>query len=60
MLIEFKFRNFASYKDENTLLLTRVKSFKELEKTHIIKTTKGIDLLKSSAVYGSNGGGCFL
>lgn len=57
MLIEFKFKNFISYKDENRILLTKVKSFKELEKTHIINTSKGIDLLKSSAIYGSNGGG---
>lgn len=57
MLIEFKFKNFTSYKDENRILLTKVKSFKELEKTHIINTSKGIDLLKSSAIYGSNGGG---
>ncbi len=28
MLIEFKFKNFTSYKDENSILLTRVKSFK--------------------------------
>lgn len=57
MLIEFKFKNFTSYKDENSILLTRVKSFKELENTHLIKSTKGIELLKSSAIYGSNGGG---
>ena len=57
MLIEFKFKNFTSYKDENRILLTKVKSFKELEKTHIINTSIGIDLLKSSAIYGSNGGG---
>lgn len=57
MLIEFKVKNFLSYKDENSILLTKVKSFKELEKTHVIKTEKGIDLLKSSAIYGSNGGG---
>lgn len=57
MLIEFKFRNFLSYKEEATLLMSSVKSFKEHGKTHTIKTSKGFDLLKSSAIYGSNGGG---
>lgn len=57
MLIEFKFKNFTSYKDENVLNLTKIKAFKELEATHIIKTNKGFDLLKTTAIYGSNGGG---
>lgn len=57
MLIEFKIKNFASYKDENTLNMCKVKSFNELVKTNIIKTTKGFDLLKTAAIYGSNGGG---
>jgi hypothetical protein len=57
MLIQFKFRNFLSYKEEATLLMTSIKSFKELVNTHIINSDKGFDLLKSSAIYGSNGGG---
>lgn len=57
MLIEFKFKNFTSYKNENVLNLTRIKAFKELESTHIIKTGKGLELLKTTAIYGSNGGG---
>lgn len=56
MLIEFKFKNFLSYKDETRLILTKVKSFKELEDTNIIKNTY-YDLLKTSVIYGSNGGG---
>lgn len=57
MLIEFKFRNFLSYRDEARFLMTRVKSFKEHMGTNVIETAKGIDLLKSGAIYGSNGGG---
>jgi AAA15 family ATPase/GTPase len=57
MLIDFRFKNFLSYKDENRLLMTKVKSFKEHDKTHIIKTNKGLDLLKTTAIYGGNGGG---
>jgi len=57
MLIDFKFSNFLSYKDEARLLMTPVKSFKELLDSHIIKTEKGFDLLKTAAIYGSNGGG---
>jgi AAA15 family ATPase/GTPase len=56
MLVEFKFKNFLSYKDETSLLMTRVKSFKELEKETII-STKYFELLKTAAIYGSNGGG---
>lgn len=57
MLIDFKFSNFLSYKEEARLLMTPVKSFKEHLVTHIIKTERGIDLLKTAAIYGSNGGG---
>jgi AAA15 family ATPase/GTPase len=57
MLIDFKFSNFLSYKDEARLLMTPVKSFKEHPDTHIVKTDRGIDLLKTAAIYGSNGGG---
>ncbi len=57
MLIEFKIKNFASYKDENVLNLTKIKSFRELEKANTFKTIKGFDLLKTTAIYGSNAGG---
>ncbi len=56
MLVEFKFRNFLSYKDTVSFLMTKVKSFKELEDTTIIKT-EYFDLLKTAIIYGSNGGG---
>ena len=57
MLIEFKFHNFLSYKEETRLLMTRVKSFKEHAATHVIQTERGLELLKVAAVYGGNGGG---
>lgn len=57
MLVEFKFRNFLSYKDEAQLLMTPIKSFKEHPETHIIFNKNNIDLLKTAAIYGSNGGG---
>ena len=56
MLVEFKYKNFLSYKDETSLLMTKVKSFKELEKTNIINNDY-FDLLKTAAIYGTNGGG---
>lgn len=58
MLIEFKFKNYLSYKDESILNMTTVKSFKELKKTNVIsKASKNMDLLKSASIFGSNGGG---
>lgn len=56
MLVEYKFRNFLSYKDETSFLMTRVKSFKELEDSNLIESPF-FQILKTSAVYGSNGGG---
>ena len=57
MLIEFRFKNFKSFKDETSLLMTNVKSFKELNDSNIIHTNREFDLLKSAAIYGINGGG---
>lgn len=57
MLIELKFRNFLSFKEETSFLMTSVKSFKEHIHTNIIKTDREFDLLKSVAVYGANAGG---
>jgi len=57
MLIDFKFKNFLSYKDEARLLMTPVKSFKELSKFNLMHLENDMALLKSSAIYGSNGGG---
>ena len=58
MLIEFKFKNFASYKDEAVLNLTTIKSFKELTNSNVIlKGSRNFNLLKAAAIFGSNGGG---
>ena len=57
MLIELKFKNYLSFKNETTFLMTAVKSFKEHINDNIIKTQRDFDLLKCAAVYGTNGGG---
>src|SRR6185437_6713592 len=57
MLIELRFKNFYSFKEESKFLMTRVKSFKEHLKTNVIRTNKEFDLLKTSVVYGANGSG---
>ncbi|OMP76765.1 ATP/GTP-binding protein [[Flexibacter] sp. ATCC 35208] len=57
MLIEFKFKNIFSFKDEATLLMSAVKSFKELSDKNLIVTNRGFDLLKAAAVYGANSSG---
>lgn len=57
MLIELKFRNFLSFKEETQFLMTRVNSFKEHVETNVIKTDKEFELLKTAAIYGSNGSG---
>ncbi len=57
MLIDFKFKNFLSYKNENKLLMSSVKSYKEHLDDNLVDLNENINLMKSVAVYGSNGGG---
>jgi AAA15 family ATPase/GTPase len=57
MLIEFKFRNFKSFKEETRFLLTTVKSFSEHTDKNVIPLNKEFDLLKTAAIYGLNAGG---
>ena len=57
MLITFRFRNFTSYKEEAYFNMTAIKSFKELAKSNVITTSRHFNLLKTAAIYGSNGGG---
>lgn len=57
MLIEFKCRNFKSFRDETNFLMTSVKSFTEHSETNIIRLNKDFDLLKCAAIYGVNAGG---
>jgi AAA15 family ATPase/GTPase len=57
MLIEFKTRNFLSFKELTMLSMVAAKSFKEHKDSHIIKTEGKLDLLKSAIIYGNNAGG---
>ncbi|WP_411811947.1 AAA family ATPase [Chryseobacterium scophthalmum] len=57
MLIEFKFKNFRSFKNETTFSMTAVKSFKEHIDSNFIDVNRPFKLLKSALVMGSNGGG---
>ena len=57
MLIAFRFKNFTSYKEEAYFNMTAIKSFKELSSTNVISTARDFSLLKTAAIYGSNGGG---
>ncbi len=57
MLIEFKIRNFKSFKDETSFLMTSVKSFEEHTEKNVINLDKEFNLLKTAAVYGVNAGG---
>ena len=45
MLIEFKFRNFKSFKNEISFLMTAVKSFSEHYDNNLIHIDKEFDLL---------------
>jgi uncharacterized protein len=59
MFLEFKCSNFKSIKDEVKLNMSTVNSYAEHADTHIIKNSgrEEVELLKSIAIYGSNGGG---
>lgn len=57
MLIEFKFKNFLSFKEETNFLMTRVNSFKEHLDDNIIKTERDFELLKTATIFGANGSG---
>ncbi|RJE72758.1 ATP/GTP-binding protein [Reichenbachiella sp. MSK19-1] len=59
MFIEFKCENFLSFKDEAVLNMTTVDTYEEHNDSNVIKSTnrEGLQLLKSVAIFGSNGGG---
>jgi AAA15 family ATPase/GTPase len=59
MLIEFKCSNFLSIKDEVSLNLSTVDMYEEHREYNTVeaKGREGLSLLKSVAIYGSNGGG---
>ncbi len=51
MLIEFKFRNFKSFKEESSFLMTTVMSFSEHIEKNIITVDREFNLLKTAAIY---------
>lgn len=55
MMIEFKFKNFLSYKNETKLSFV-ASNRKELEE-NVINAERGIKLLKCVSVFGANAGG---
>lgn len=59
MFLEFKCSNFLSIKNQITLNMSTVNAYKEHVDSHTIENLnkEGFKLLKSIAVYGSNGGG---
>lgn len=58
MLIEFKCKNFLSFKEEISLNLTTIESYSELSQFNVTETKRSnFNLLKSIAIFGSNGGG---
>ena len=58
MLIEYKCRNYLSFKNEISLNLTSIDSYGEHFNTNIFpRENVDFNILKSIAVYGSNGGG---
>lgn len=57
MLIEFSIENFLSFKDYTSLSMVAAKSFKEYKESHLIKTGRNMDLLKSAIIYGNNASG---
>lgn len=56
MLIEYRFKNFKSFKELNTLSMIGVRSFKEHEPDNIFNNGK-LKILKTAAVYGNNASG---
>jgi len=55
MLIEYRVKNFLSYRDEIVLSMVAEQS-KEHEKTHIVEIN-GLRLLKCAAIFGANASG---
>jgi hypothetical protein len=56
MILEFKIKNFLSFKDEVTFSFEATKD-KKLEDYHVVKVAKGVRLLKLGIVYGANASG---
>lgn len=58
MLVQFKLRNYKTFKDEAKLSLVPSKYFKERDKENLIDVPQfGMQLLKSAVIYGANASG---
>ena len=56
MILEFKIKNFLSFKDEVTFSFEATKD-KNLEEYYVTEIVPGVRLLKLSIVYGANASG---
>lgn len=54
MLIEFSVKNFLSFKDKVTLSMEKGNGDEKLEN---VFTKNGVDLLRTTAIYGANASG---
>jgi AAA15 family ATPase/GTPase len=57
MLIQFKFGNHLSFKDERVFSMVAVPSFNEHQESHVFSPNKNYDLLTSAALFGANASG---
>ena len=57
MIIEFQVKNYLSFKDLTIFSMVGMKSFKEHEPDNVIQFDEKFKILKSAAIYGSNGSG---
>jgi len=56
MLLEYRFKNYKSFKDENIFSMVGVKSFKEHELENVIQLGDA-KVLKTAVIYGNNASG---
>ncbi|MEZ4686648.1 MAG: ATP-binding protein [Bacteroidia bacterium] len=57
MLIQFKFGNHLSFKEERVFSMVGVPSFPEHRETHVFSPNENYDLLTSAALFGANASG---
>lgn len=56
MLLEYRFKNYKSFKDENIFSMIGVRSFKEHEPDNVIQL-ENTKILKTAVIYGNNASG---
>ena len=57
MIINFKFSNHLSFKDETNFSMVSVPSFKEHEETNTIPLNEDTSLIRTAGIFGANGSG---